>query len=175
MAVPDSCRATNRQTSATAPARNIRRVELFAVFRIPIFVQGPNLATQTCRPSPLMAATGTQPARIESVPYRAAAAEEIFRMPAIAASPCAPRLRPPPARRAANTALVRVFVISPINGIGRVRRRKTLLEKGEDSRDRPVSTVRSLFHRSYRLYGSYRIIQPIRPIHNGALENIFQR
>jgi len=86
-----------------------------------------------------MTATGTPPARVKRVPYRAAAAEEIFRARAIVAHPRTPSVRPPPAQRAANTALARLFVVRLVNGIGRIRRRESLLEKREEGCERPVS------------------------------------
>jgi hypothetical protein len=42
--------------------------------------------------------------------------------------------------------LVRLFVIPLVDGVGRVRRRETLLEKREAGRERPVSPERLLFH-----------------------------
>src|SRR5262249_33232297 len=103
--------AAVRQTSVTAAIRKSWRVELFAILlprRIPVLVQRPAPATQTRRPSPLMPAAGTPPASVKRVPYRAAAAEEIFRVRAIVAHPRTPSVRPPPAQRAANTALARL-------------------------------------------------------------------
>src|SRR5262245_39335870 len=92
-----------------------------------------------------MPAAGAQPPRVESVPIRAASAEEIFRVRAIGAHPRTPRVRLPTAQRAANPALPRLFVVRLIDGAGRVRRHEPLLEKREEGYERQVSPKRYLF------------------------------
>src|SRR5215475_8853129 len=128
-------------------------------------MQRPATATQTRRPSPLMPATGTPPARVKRVPYRAAAAEETFRIRAVAAPPGTPRVRPPAAQRAANAALVRLFIVRLVNGIGPARRRDSLLEKREERRERPAPSERLSFHS----HSSRRLVQ-YRARHQAALQ-----
>lgn len=130
--------------SVTAPTAG-HSSPLFAILRIPVFVQRPAPATQTHRPSPLVPAAGTQPARVKRVPCHAATAEEIFGIRAIAARPNTPCVRLPPAQRAANTAVARLFVAQLVGSIGRVLRRRGLLEKREEGCERLVSPQRFLF------------------------------
>src|SRR5215510_11144031 len=104
----------------------------FAILRIPVLVQRPPPTTQARRPSPLMPAARTQPARVKRIPFHAAAVEEIFGVVALAALPRTHRVRPPPAQRTTNVAVVRLFVVRLVNGIGRILRRQVLLGKRED-------------------------------------------
>src|SRR5262245_62417153 len=107
-------------------------IKLFRVLRIPVLVQRPSRTTQARRPSPLMPAAGTQSARVKRVPYHSASAEEVFRVCAIDALPTTRGVRPPPAQRAANMTVDRLFFVRLVNGIGRILRRLAFLEKRED-------------------------------------------
>src|SRR5262249_60062122 len=99
----------------------------FAILRIPVLVQRPTSATQARRPSPLMPAARTQPARVKSIPFHAAAVEKIFGADTLAALPRTPRVRPPPAQRATNVAVVRLLGIRLVNGVGRILPRQVPL------------------------------------------------
>ena len=123
-------------------------IPLFSFLRIPVFMQGPAATTQTAGPSPLMSTVRTQTARIESVPFRAATAEEIFRVIAIIACPNTPRVRPPTTQRATNLVEFRLFVVQLVFYIGRALRLLTQLEKREEGREdvKPADKILFLQH-----------------------------
>src|SRR5215471_18942133 len=102
-----------------------------------------------------MPATGTPPSRVKGVPCHPAAAEEMFRIRVIVAKPETPCVRPPAAQRAANAAMIRLFIVRLVNGVGPVRRRDSLLEKREERGERPISPERLSFHS----HGSCRLVQ----------------
>jgi hypothetical protein len=97
---------------------------------IPLFMSRPALAAQADRPAPLVAAAGAEPARAKSIPGRAAAVEEVFRVIAVAAIPAARSVRTPFAERATNAVELLIFVARR-SFLGSLGWRQSVLEEPE--------------------------------------------
>jgi hypothetical protein len=78
---------------------------------VPIFMQRPLLAVEAGGPAPLMGATGAAAAGFESVPPRAAAAEEVFWIFAWTTKPTARCRGLPFALRTTNTGTSLFFAL----------------------------------------------------------------